>query len=69
MSSLTISLTSSNVMQPFSKTIFMLLLNRLQTKPSPQFSQSFVYFITFLAAVDNVGGDAVIAIIEGIQPG
>lgn len=62
-------LMPSPTMLPFSQTIFMLLLNRLQTKPSPQFSQSFVYFITFLSAVDNVGADAVIKIIEGIQPG
>jgi exportin-2 (importin alpha re-exporter) len=56
-------------MKPFSQTIFMLLLNRLQSKPTQQFTQGFVYFFTFLAAVDNVGADAAIGILEGIQPG
>jgi len=56
-------------MQPFSQTIFMLLLNRLQSKPSQQFTQAFVYFFTFLAAIQNVGADAAIGILEAIQPG
>lgn len=47
----------------------MLLLNRLQSKPSNQFTQAFVYFFLFLAAVDNVGADVAIGSLEGIQPG
>ncbi|CAD6568832.1 MAG: importin-alpha export receptor [Tremellales sp. Tagirdzhanova-0007] len=56
-------------MQPFSQTVFMLLLNRLQSKPSSQFSQCFVYFVTFLSAIENVGPDFVISILDGVQPG
>jgi len=56
-------------MQPFSQTVFMLLLNRLQSKPSVQFTQCFVYFFAFLCAVDNVGPDFVVSVLDGIQPG
>jgi exportin-2 (importin alpha re-exporter) len=56
-------------MQQYSQTIFMLLLNRLQSKPSTQFTQAFVYFYTFLAAIDNVGADVAVGILEGIQAG
>lgn len=58
---------SRETMQPYSQTVFMLLLNRLQTKPSAQFTQSFVYFFTFLAAVGKA--DFLISVLEGIQPG
>ncbi|KAL7424789.1 importin-alpha export receptor [Cryptotrichosporon argae] len=58
-----------DVMRPFSQTIFMLLLNRLQSKPSTQFTQSFVYFLCLLFAVNNVGPDVVVSILDGIQPG
>lgn len=47
----------------------MLLLNRLQSKPSTQFTQSFVYFLAYLAAIQNVGANVVIQILEAIQPG
>lgn len=57
------------VMKPFTNTIFMLLLNRLQSKPSDQFTQGFVYFFTFIAAVDNVGPDVAISSVDSIQPG
>jgi exportin-2 (importin alpha re-exporter) len=56
-------------MRPFSQTIFMLLLNRLQSKPSTQFSQSFVYYFAFLCAVDTAGPDFVIDVLNAIQPG
>jgi hypothetical protein len=59
----------SDVMRPFSQTVFMLLLNRLQGKPSTQFTSSFVYLVCFLSAIDNVGPDYVISILDGIQPG
>lgn len=56
-------------MRPYSQTVFMLLLNRLQTKPSTQFTQSFVLFFASLCAADNVGPDLVIGVLDGIQPG
>lgn len=56
-------------MRPFSQTIFMLLLNRLQSKPSTQFTQSFVLFFTSLCASDNVGPDFAIGVLDAIQPG
>jgi exportin-2 (importin alpha re-exporter) len=62
-------ISDSDVMRPFSQTIFMLLLTRLQSKPSTQFSQSFLYFLCFLCAIDNVGPDFVITTIDAIQPG
>ena len=58
-----------STMQPFSQTIFVLLLNRLQTKPSPQFSQAFVYFFSLLSALDSVGPDYLVSILDAIQPG
>ena len=56
-------------MQPFSNTVFMLLLNRLQAKPSTQFNHSFVSFFALVCAVDSVGPDFVISVLDGIQPG
>ncbi|BEJ11174.1 hypothetical protein CspHIS471_0105960 [Cutaneotrichosporon sp. HIS471] len=56
-------------MQQYSQTIFMLILTRLQTNSTQQFSQAVVYFLCYLAAVDSVGPDAVVAIIDAIQPG
>lgn len=56
-------------MQQYSQSIFMLILNRLQSNSTPQFSQAVVYFLSYLAVVDNVGPDAVVATIDGIQPG
>ncbi|ORY33698.1 Cse1-domain-containing protein [Naematelia encephala] len=58
-----------DVMRPFGNSIFMLLLNRLQTKPSTQFSQAFVNFISVLCALDSVGPDYVISTLGSIQPG
>ncbi|WVN85455.1 uncharacterized protein L203_100601 [Cryptococcus depauperatus CBS 7841] len=58
-----------DVMKSFSQTIFVLLLNRLQSKPSPQFNQCFVYFFAFLASLDNVGPDLLVAVLDAIQPG
>lgn len=57
------------VMQPHSQTVFLLLLNRLQAAPSTHFKQSFAYFMAFLFALDKVGPDFVIGILEGIQAG
>ncbi|WVQ82556.1 hypothetical protein IAT38_004685 [Cryptococcus sp. DSM 104549] len=57
------------VMQPFSQTVFMLLLNRLQSKPSPQFNHCFVYFFAFIANLDKVGPDFLIAVLDAVQPG
>ncbi|OCF55372.1 importin-alpha export receptor [Kwoniella mangroviensis CBS 10435] len=58
-----------DVMKPFSNTVFVLLLTRLQQKPSPQFNQSFVYFFAFVANLDTVGPDFLISVLEGVQPG
>ncbi|KAL1410407.1 importin-alpha export receptor [Vanrija albida] len=58
-----------DTMRTYTNDIFMLLLNRLQAKPSAQFSQGFVYFYTFLAAIDNVGPDAAISFVDSVQPG
>lgn len=59
---------SSN-MQQYSQSIFMLILTRLQSNSTPQFSQGVVYFLCYLAVVDNVGPDAVISTVDAIQPG
>ena len=47
----------------------MLLLNRLQSKPSTSFTQAFVYFICLLSAVPSVGPDFVVQSLDGIQQG
>jgi exportin-2 (importin alpha re-exporter) len=56
-------------MRPFSQTIFMLLLNRLNSKPSTHFTLAFVYFAMLLCALDSVGPDFLIQTLDGIQPG
>ncbi|WWC58466.1 uncharacterized protein I303_101008 [Kwoniella dejecticola CBS 10117] len=58
-----------DVMRPFSNTVFVLLLTRLQQKPSAQFNQSFVYFFGFIANIDSVGPDFLINTLDGVQPG
>ncbi|WRT64247.1 uncharacterized protein IL334_001178 [Kwoniella shivajii] len=58
-----------DVMQPFSNTVFVLLLTRLQQKPSPQFNQCFVYFFAFVANVDTVGPDFLVTVLDSVQPG
>ncbi|OXB34588.1 importin-alpha export receptor [Cryptococcus neoformans] len=57
------------VMRPFSQTVFVLLLNRLQGKPSTQFNHCFVYFFAFLANLDSVGADFLVGVLDGIQTG
>ena len=56
-------------MQPYSNTVFMLLLNRLQSQSSPHFTAAFVHFILFLFAIDTVGADFVINILDAVQAG
>ena len=56
-------------MQQFVQPVFMLLLNRLQSKPSTQFTSSFVYFAAFLCAIDNVGPDVLVSTLDNIQTG
>ncbi|WWC86346.1 uncharacterized protein L201_001219 [Kwoniella dendrophila CBS 6074] len=58
-----------DVMQPFSNTVFVLLLTRLQQKPSSQFNQSFVYFFAFVANLDTVGPDFLVSVLDAVQPG
>ncbi|OCF31081.1 importin-alpha export receptor [Kwoniella heveanensis BCC8398] len=60
---------SIDVMRPFSQTVFVLLLNRLQSKPSAQFNHCFVYFFAFIANLDTVGPDFLIGVLDGVQPG
>lgn len=62
-------LTVRATMQQYTQTIFMVLLTRQQTKPSAQFTTSFVYFALYLCAVDNAGPDFLISALDGIQPG
>lgn len=56
-------------MRPYTNQILLLLLNRLQSKPSALFTQAFVYFMTLLSAVESVGPDFVIQSLDAIQPG
>ena len=56
-------------MRQYANTIFMLLLTRLQSKPSTQFTASFVYLFAFLCAIQSVGPDFVVSTLDGIQPG
>ncbi|TYJ56359.1 hypothetical protein B9479_002907 [Cryptococcus floricola] len=58
-----------NIMQPASNSVFVILLNRLQSKPSGQFNHCFVYFFAYLANLDNVGIDFLVQVLDGIQPG
>jgi exportin-2 (importin alpha re-exporter) len=60
---------SSNVMQQYSATIFTLLLTRLNDKPSAHFKQGVVYFVGLLCALDRIGPDFVIGVVDGLQPG
>lgn len=62
-------LTGSDVMRPYTNQVLLLLLNRLQSKPSALFTQAFVYFITLLSAVESIGPDFVIQSLDAIQPG
>jgi len=62
-------LTPRSTMQQYTQTIFMMLLTRQQTKPTAQFTTSFVYFALYLCAVDNAGPDFLISALDGIQPG
>jgi exportin-2 (importin alpha re-exporter) len=63
------ALTNSDVMRPYTNQVLLLLLNRLQSKPSALFTQAFVYFMTLLSAVESVGPDFVIQSLDAIQPG
>jgi exportin-2 (importin alpha re-exporter) len=56
-------------MQQFSQGVFTLLLTRLQTKPSTQFTQGFVYFALFLCAIESVGPEYLISSVDALQPG
>ena len=56
-------------MRPYTNQVLLLLLNRLQSKPSALFTQAFVYFMTLLSAVESVGPDFVIQSLDAIQPG
>lgn len=56
-------------MQQNSQAIFMMLLNRLQSKPSPQYTQGFVYFVCYISALEQVGPDLFIGVLDTIQPG
>ncbi|RXK37557.1 importin-alpha export receptor [Tremella mesenterica] len=58
-----------DVMKAPSHTIFLLLLQRLQTKPSTQFSYSFVTYVSLLWVLDSVGPDFTIQLLDSIQPG
>jgi hypothetical protein len=56
-------------MRPYTNQVLLLLLNRLQSKPSALFTQAFVYFMALLSAVESVGPDFVIQSLDAIQPG
>jgi exportin-2 (importin alpha re-exporter) len=56
-------------MRPYTNQVLLLLLNRLQSKPSTSFTQAFVYFICLLSAVGTVGPDFVIQSLDGVQQG
>lgn len=56
-------------MQQYTSAIFTLLLTRLQSKPSTQFTHGFVYFAVFLCAIESVGPDFLITTLDSIQPG
>jgi hypothetical protein len=60
---------SRDVMRPYANQVLLLLLNRLQTKPSASFTQAFVYFVSLLSAVESVGPDFVIQSLDAIQAG
>jgi exportin-2 (importin alpha re-exporter) len=56
-------------MTPFTKTVLMLILNRLQTGKTPAFSQSFARFFLLLCAIPNVGPTFLVEQLQAIQPG
>lgn len=59
----------SSVMTPFTKTVLMLILNRLQTGKTPVFSQAFARFFLLLCAIPNVGPSFLVEQLQAIQPG
>ncbi|GHJ89066.1 hypothetical protein NliqN6_5468 [Naganishia liquefaciens] len=58
-----------SVMTPFTKTVLMLILNRLQTGKTPAFSQAFARFFLLLCAIPNAGPSFLVEQLQSIQPG
>ncbi|KAJ9111753.1 hypothetical protein QFC22_006412 [Naganishia vaughanmartiniae] len=60
---------SLDVMTSFTKTVLMLILNRLQTGKTPAFSQGFARFFLLLCAIPNAGPVFLVEQLQAIQPG
>lgn len=61
----------SDALRPYmSNPVFMALLMRLQGSKTDKFSQGFLRFICFAAAIqkDGLDPDGVIAMLDGCQP-
>lgn len=56
-------------MAPFTKTVFMLILNRMQATKLPAFRQAVSLFFLLLCALPGVGPTVVVEQLEAIQPG
>jgi exportin-2 (importin alpha re-exporter) len=56
-------------MAPFTKTVFMLILNRMQANKITTFRQAVSYFFLLLCALQSVGPKNVVEQLEAIQPG
>ncbi|KAJ9118399.1 hypothetical protein QFC24_006228 [Naganishia onofrii] len=60
---------SLSVMTSFTRTVLMLILNRLQTGKTPAFSQGFARFFLLLCAIPNAGPVFLVEQLQAIQPG
>lgn len=59
----------TQTMAPFTRTVFMLILNRVQASKVPAFRQAVSVFFLLLCALPTVGPAFVVQQLEGIQPG
>jgi exportin-2 (importin alpha re-exporter) len=56
-------------MLPFTKTVLMLILQRLQSNKTLQVSHAFAVFALFICALPQVGPDFFVSQLQAIQPG
>jgi len=66
---LTYSSVDSETMLPFTRTVFMLVLNRMQATKVASFRQAVSSFYLLLCALPGVGARVVVEQLEAIQPG
>ena len=65
---LALRIITRSIMAPFTKTVFMLILNRMRSSGTPAFRQAVSVFILLLCALPGVGPASVVEQLEAIQP-